>query len=73
MSQWLEFRTGDREVLGSNPAGATSLRNFGNSVLKPTLPGSFGKDTKSCWSFLSGVYARGSKRPHTGGTMCNLS
>ena len=32
VAQWLERRTGDRGVLGSNPAGATSLRNFGNSV-----------------------------------------
>ena len=34
-AQWLsglERRTGDRVILGSNPAGATSLRNFGNSV-----------------------------------------
>ena len=28
----LERCTGDRMVLGSNPAAATSLRNFGNSV-----------------------------------------
>ena len=47
--QWpsgLERRTGDRVVLGSNPAAATSLRNFGNSVY-PTLPVSFGGDAKS--------------------------
>ena len=47
--QWpsgLECRTGDRVVLGSSPAGGTSLRNFGNSVY-PTLPVSFGGDTKS--------------------------
>ena len=28
---------------------------------------SFGWDTKGRWSLLSGVYARGSKRSHTGG------
>ena len=33
----LEHRTGDLVVLGSNPAGGTSLRNF-----YPTLPVSFG-------------------------------
>ena len=37
--------------------------NFGN-FLYPTLPVSFGRDTKSRWSLLSGVYARGSKRSH---------
>ena len=32
----------------------------------PHLPVSFGRDTKSRRSLLSGVYARGSKRSHTG-------
>ena len=59
----LERWTGDRVVLGSNPAGGISLRNFGNSVY-PALPVSFGRDTKSRRSLLSGVYARGSKRSH---------
>ena len=36
----------DRVVLGSNPAVAISLRNFGNPVY-PTLPVSFGGDTKN--------------------------
>ena len=39
------------------------FRNFGN-FLYPTLPVSFGRDTKSRWYLLSGVYARGSKRSH---------
>ena len=51
----LERRTGDRVVLGSNPA-ATSVQNFSNSVY-PTLPASFAGHTKT---LLSGVYARGS-------------
>ena len=38
-----------------------------DTFLYPTLPGSFGRDTKSRWSLLSGVYARGSKISHTGG------
>ena len=40
VAQWLQRRTRDREVLGSNPAGTTSLQSFGNSVY-PTLPVSF--------------------------------
>ena len=50
------------------------LGNFGN-FLYPTLPVSFGRDTKSRWSLLSGAYARGSKISHTGGkcvTCCGL-
>ena len=42
------------------------FQNLGNFV-HPTLPVSFGTDTKSSWSLLPGVYARGSKRSHTGG------
>ena len=69
----LERWTGNRVVLGSNPAAATSLRNFDNSVY-PALPVSFGGDTKSRRSLLSGVYARGSKRSHQSALeMCNLS
>ena len=62
----LDHRSGDRVVMGSNRAGAASLRNFGNSVY-PTLPVPFGRDTKRCMSLVSGVYARGSKTSHTGG------
>ena len=42
------------------------LRPFGHfgNFLYPTFPVSFGRDTKSRWSLLSGVYARGSKRSH---------
>ena len=53
----LERWTGDRVVQGSNPAAATSLWNFGNSVYS-ALPVSFGGDTKRCRSLLSGVYAK---------------
>ena len=57
--------TGDRVIPGLNPAVATSLRNFGNSVY-PALPVSFEGDTKSRRSLLPGVYARprGSIRYH---------
>ena len=69
----LERWIGDRVVLGSNSAAATSLRNFGNSVL-PVLPVSFGGDTKSSRSLLSCVYAMGSKRSHQSALeMCRLS
>ena len=46
-----------------------SLRNFGNSVY-PALPVSFGRDSKSRWSLLSGVYARGSKSSHQSALEC---
>ena len=45
------------------------LRNFGNSVY-PALPVSFGGDTKSRRSLLSGVYARESKRSHQSALEC---
>ena len=66
----LECWTGNRTVRGSNPTAENfSLRNFGNSVY-PALPVSFGGDTKSRRSLLSGVYARGSKRPHQSAQEC---
>ena len=66
----LERWTGDQTVRGSNPTAENfSLRNFGNSVY-PALPVSFGGDTKSRRSLLSGVYARGSKRPHQSALEC---
>ena len=49
------FGRGDR---GSKPP--PPFRNLGNFV-HPTLPLSFGRDSKSRWSLLSGVYARGRK------------
>ena len=42
------------------------LRNFSNSVY-PSLPASFGGDTKHSWSLPTGVCARGSKMSHTRG------
>ena len=65
MAEWVRalaygLATG-RSRPGSNSAAATSLRNFGNSVY-PSLPVSFRGDIKSRRSFLSGVYARESKR-----------
>ena len=44
----------------------------GNSVY-PALPVSFGGETKSCRSLLSGVYVRGSKISHQSALeMCNF-
>ena len=51
----------------SNPDRADS--ELRNSVY-PALPVSFGGDTKSCRSLLSGVYARGSKISHTKCVTC---
>ena len=66
--RWLGVATGCSRQ-GSNPAAVTSLRNFGNSVY-PALPVSFGGDTKSSRSLLSGAYARGSKRSHQSTLEC---
>ena len=50
----LERSTGDRTVEGSSPTAENfSLRNFGNSIY-PALPVSFGGDSKSRRSLLSG-------------------
>ena len=69
----LERWTGDRVVLGSNPAAATSRRNFGNSVY-PSLTVSFGGVAKSRRSLLYVAYDRGSKISHQSALeMCNLS
>ena len=60
----------------SRPRVRILLRPFGNfgNFLYPTLPVSFVRDTKSSWSLLSGVYARGSKISHYSALeMCNLS
>ena len=65
MAEWV--RALDERPSGpSNPAATTSLRNFGNSVYPLCQLVSFGGDTKSRLSLLSGVYARGSKRSHHG-------
>ena len=61
----VECRTVNRGDGGSIPISFT-----------PHLPVSFRRDIKSQWSLLSGVYARGSKRSHTGGkcvTCCELT
>ena len=71
LGHWTGHRV--RVVLGSNPAAATLLRNFGNSVY-PALPVSFGGDTKSRRFLLSGVNARGSKISHQSALeMCTLA
>ena len=48
------------------------FRNLGNFV-HSHLPVSFGRDNKSRWCLLSGVYARGSKRSHIGGKCVTCS
>ena len=58
----VERRTVNRGDGGSIPPIAVLKLKF-----TLHLPVSFGRDTKSRWFFLSGVYARESKRSHTGG------
>ena len=64
----LDWRPGGSRP-GSNPAAATSLWNFGNSV-NPALPVYFGGDTERRRSLLSGVYVRGSKISHQSALEC---
>ena len=63
-------RVVERRAFGQRepPLPFQSLGNF----IYPTLPVSFGRDSKNCWSLLSGVYARGSKRSHAGKWKKNL-
>ena len=71
-SVWRGGLGGRGDRVSSPPTAVSKLK--GNFV-HPTLPVSFGRDTKSCWSLQSGVYARRSKRSHTGGkyvTCCGL-
>ena len=67
----VERRTVNRGDGGSMPPTAVSkLWQF----LSPHICHvSFGRDTKSGWSLLSGVYARGSKISHTGGKCVTCS
>ena len=70
LGRWLGDWRPDSSWPGSNPTAVNfSLRNFGNSVY-PALPVSFGGDTKSRRSLLSGVYARGSKISHQSALEC---
>ena len=71
----LERRTFRSKGVGSKPP--PPFRSWDNFVY-PTVPVSFGRDSKSRWSLLSGAYARGSKSPHTGkwkikNTCCGLT
>ena len=66
----VERRTVNRGDGGSiPPTTASKLRQF----RLPHICLSFGRDTKSRWFLLSGVYARGSKRSHTGGKCVTCS
>ena len=62
-SRVVEHRAFGRSDRGSKPP--KPFRSLGNFI-HPTLPVSFSKDSKSLWSLLSGVYARGSKISHAG-------
>ena len=63
-------RTANRGVGGSvSPTAVSKLRQFS----LPHICLSFGRDTKSRWFLLPGVYAGGSKRSHTGGKCVTCS
>ena len=66
LSGYLEHATDNRVVAAVRIPLRPFGGNFGN-FLYPTLPVSFGRETKSRWSLLSGVYARGRKISHKGG------
>ena len=59
-SSAVELRTVNQE-----DQSLSSHAVMGNFV-HPTLPVSSKRNTKSSWSLVPGVYARGSKRSHTG-------
>ena len=65
-------RAVERRTVNRGDGGSIPFRNLGN-FFHLTLPVSFGRATKSRWSLLFGVYARGSKKSHTGGkcVACN--
>ena len=68
----VQRRTVNRGDGGSIPSTAISKLIF----VHITLPVCFGRDTESRLSLISGVYARGSKRSHTGGkcvSCCGLT
>ena len=66
----IERQTVNRGHGGSiPPAVVLKISEF----CSPHICLSFGRDTKSRWSLLSGVYARGSKRSHTGGKCVTCS
>ena len=71
--QWSRGRAPDCQSMGRwfNPTN----RGFETQAISftPHLSVSFGRDTKSRWSLLSGVYARGSKRFDTGGKCVTCS
>ena len=69
VAEWVRVLawTGDRVVL----AGFESrCGNFASELWQFRLPVSFGGDTKSRRSLLSGVYARGSKISHQSALEC---
>ena len=65
MAEWVR-------ALNWRPGGPGFESRCGNSGY-PALPVSFGGDSKSCRSLLSGIYARRSKRSYQSAVeMCNL-
>ena len=70
----VERRTVNRGDGGLIPSAAVSkLRQFRSPHIVIHSTVFFGRDTKSWWSLLSGVYARGSNKSHTGGKCVTCS
>ena len=66
-------RAVERRTVNQGDGGSIPPTTISKLTFTPHLPVSFGRDTKSRWSLLSGVYARGSKRSHTGGKCVTCS
>ena len=59
--------TVERQIVNRGDSGSNPPTIVSKPIsFTPHLPVSFGRDAKSRWSLLAGVYARGSKRSHTG-------
>ena len=70
----VEHRTVNRGDGGSiPPTVGTAVSKLRHNFVTPHLPVSFGRDSKSRWSLLSGVYVRGNKRSHKGGNCVTCS
>ena len=67
----VEHRTVNRGDGGSIPS--TAVSKLRGNFFSPHICLCLGRDTKSRWSLLFGVYSRGSKIFHTGGKCVTCS
>ena len=68
----VEHRTFNRGDGGSIPPTCTAISKLGQ-FRSPHICLCLSEETKNRWPLLSGVYVRGSKRPHTGGKCVTCS